>query len=59
MYLNVRLLNKIGIETLNKYDTSRRLNSIDNKRIAYYRYQGRYRIWFIHQEYIKLIQKRR
>lgn len=58
MYFNVSLLNRIGIQTLNKYDTSRKLNSIKNINIAFYRYQGRYRFWFIHEDYIKIIQKR-
>lgn len=59
MYLNVKLLNKIGIITLNKYDTARRLNSIKDSRIAYYKYQGRYKFWFINYSYLYIIQKTR
>lgn len=59
MYFNVLLLNRIGIQTVNKYDTSRRLNAVKNKNIAYYKYQGRCRFWFIHKDHIELIQRRR
>lgn len=58
MYFNVKLLDRIGVQTVNKYDISRRLNSIKNMKVAYYKYQGRYKFWFIHEDYIKLIQKR-
>lgn len=58
MYYNVKLLNQIGFQTLNIYDISRRLNSIQNQKIAFYKYQGRYKLWFIHSNYIDMLLKR-
>lgn len=58
MYYNVKLLNQIGFHTLNKYDISRRLNSIQNRTIAFYKYQGRYKLWFIHFNFVDILLKK-
>jgi len=58
MYYNVIHLHLYGYKLLNRWDVSRRLNILKRKRKAYYKYQGRRRIWFINQLLIEYIVKK-
>lgn len=58
MYYNVNHLDLYGIILLNRYDVSRVLNKVSNSKICFYKYSGRYKCWFIHVNYIYIIQKK-
>lgn len=58
VYYSVLHLNFYYLNVLNRFDVSRKLNKVKNKHIAYYVYQGRYKYWFINQEYVSLILKK-
>lgn len=58
MLYNVSHLNIYGYNLLNKWDVSRRLNQIQDYTIARYYYNGKNKVWFIHQNYIFLILKK-
>jgi len=57
MFYNVLNLGFYQFNILNKYDVSRRLNKINNKKIAYYVYNGRCKYWFINEKHVYLILK--
>jgi len=57
-FYNVNLLYFYGLKTINRFDLSRRLNSVKNSSIAYYKYQGKKKIWFLKADFLHLIIKK-
>lgn len=57
-YYNVMHLKLYGYKLLNRWDVSRKLNTVNNSSIARYYYSGRNKVWFINEKYINIILKK-
>src|SRR5690554_574002 len=57
-FYNVNHLHFYGLKTINRFDLSRRLNSVKNPNVAYYKYQGKKKIWFLKADFLHLIIKK-
>lgn len=55
MYYNINHLNLYGYVLLNRWDVSRKINILFKHRKAFFKYQGRIKIWFINEDFIDII----
>lgn len=59
MYYNILHLKKYGYKLLNKWDVSRKINILKKHKKAFYKYDGRIKVWFVDENFIVEIVKAR
>lgn len=57
MYYNINHLDIYGYILINKWDVSRKMNVLKREHRAFFKYQGRIKVWFVNENFINQIVK--